>query len=84
VSDEVSCTVARDVVCPVKCLVLWLGTLCVRCSVVLWSSGCLFPVSVVYCGLGRCVSDEVSCTVAWDVVCPVKCLVLWLGTLCVR
>jgi hypothetical protein len=30
------------------------------------------------------VSGEVSCTVAWDVVCPVKCRVLWLGMLCVQ
>jgi hypothetical protein len=30
------------------------------------------------------VSGEVSCTVAWDVVCPVKCRVLWLVMLCVR
>jgi hypothetical protein len=30
------------------------------------------------------VSGEVSCIVAWDVVCPVKCRVLWLGMLCVR
>jgi hypothetical protein len=70
VSGEVSCIVAWDVVCPVKCRLLWLGMLCV------W-------YSVVYCGLG-CVSGEVSCIVAWDVVCPVKCRVLWLGMLCVR
>jgi hypothetical protein len=30
------------------------------------------------------VSGEVSYTVAWDVVCPVNCRVLWLGILCVR
>jgi hypothetical protein len=71
VCGEMSCTVAWDVVWVVKCRGLWRGMLCVGCS-------------VVYCGLGCCVSGEVSCTVAWDVVCPVKCRVLWLGMLCVR
>jgi hypothetical protein len=81
VSGEVSCTVAWDVVCRVKCRLLWLGMLCpVKCRTVL---GMLCPVNCVLC-LGRCMSGEVSCTVVWDVVCPVKCRVLWLGMLCVR
>jgi hypothetical protein len=69
-SGEVSCTVAWDAVCPVKCRVLWLGMLCVpgEVCIVAWDAVCAVKCRVMWLGM-LCV--------------PVKC-VFWLGMLCVR